>query len=150
MNEHESDGMWKLYGKTDRCIAVQSTYKNLRTCLQDNVYIGVVEYKDYENEWIPEGDYLYQTICKRKEFEYENEIRAILFSPPYENNKIIFKNNDGSTGKLVPIEPGKLIERIVLSPSSSKSFIEEVKKATREHGYEFNICQSSLSRDPVY
>ena len=42
--------------------------------------MGMVQYKDYNSfeDWIPGGNMMYPFIHKRKEFEYEKEVRALI------------------------------------------------------------------------
>jgi hypothetical protein len=78
MNETESDAMWKLYARSNEAIAVQSTYLLLHSCLPAHTYVGSVRYIDYENDVLPEDDLLRTFMHKRKSFEHERELRAII------------------------------------------------------------------------
>lgn len=80
MNEHESAAMWKLYLKSNEGIAVQSSYNKLRDCIIDDeqVLVGMVKYLDYEAEHIDPGNILSAFVYKRKSFEHEREVRALV------------------------------------------------------------------------
>jgi len=85
MNEHESAAMWKLYLKSNEGVSIQSTYANLRQSFIDdeNIYLGVVQYIDYEAEWIRTGNNMLAAFMhKRKSFEHEREIRALVMKWP--------------------------------------------------------------------
>jgi hypothetical protein len=58
MSEHESEAMWKLYLRGFEGVAVRSTYARLSSSLAESkplMYIGVVDYVDYDRFVIPEG-----------------------------------------------------------------------------------------------
>lgn len=79
MNEYDSAAMWDLYA-TNRAeaIAMQSTYTRLRDCLPSKidvgledpspVFMGEVQYIDYETEWFPEGNFLISLPTQREVF----------------------------------------------------------------------------------
>ncbi|AKB35581.1 hypothetical protein MSSAC_0991 [Methanosarcina siciliae C2J] len=77
--------MWKLYSDLENGIAIQSTFKNLKECFfedEPDVVIGKVEDLNYNEDSIPWGNKLYiykPFMYKRRSFEYENEIWAIVF-----------------------------------------------------------------------
>ena len=84
MNDHESSAMWKLYSKSNEAIAIQSTYTILKESLYDNedIFIGLVSYIDYDKEWLPEGNHFYPFVHKRKSFEHERELRGLIQKIP--------------------------------------------------------------------
>ncbi len=109
MNEHESAAMWKLYLKSDEGIAVQSTYNKLLNSMHDSndfmLLVGAVNYIDYNKEVIPFGNAFYPYIHKRKSFEHERELRAvitpskILTKPDGTKTKILQLNRYQERGK---------------------------------------------------
>src|SRR6266536_4657635 len=92
MSEYESASMWKLYTKTNEAICVQSTYECLRACLDREVYIGEVQYIDYQKDWLPSDTVLYPFLHKRKSFEHERELRALVWRYPIDKRGIIDTN----------------------------------------------------------
>ncbi|MFC6672290.1 hypothetical protein [Marinobacterium aestuariivivens] len=56
-NNYESAAMWDLYAKTNESVAIETTYKKLVGVLPENAYVGLVNYIDYETEWLPEGNF---------------------------------------------------------------------------------------------
>ena len=71
MNSGESASMWKLYAKTNEAIAVRSSYSKLAGVLDEHTYLGTVEYIDFEQDWMPEGNTLplrsqAQVLCPRE------------------------------------------------------------------------------------
>ena len=77
-NAHESEAMWKLYARETDGIAIKTDFKSLSssfTCRED-VFIGIVNYIDYDRHLIPEDNTFQPYLHKRKSFEHESEIRA--------------------------------------------------------------------------
>ena len=84
LNNVESAAMWKLYLSHNEGIAVQTTFERVTSSFQGDeqemfdVYVGKVSYLDYEHEAFPEGNTFVPFLHKRRSFEYEHEIRAII------------------------------------------------------------------------
>jgi hypothetical protein len=85
MNHFESAAMWELYAQRNSGIAIKTTYKRLKDSLDkgtpDLIKFGLVKYIDFENEWVPEDNMYHLFLRKRKSFQHENELRAILELP---------------------------------------------------------------------
>lgn len=143
INENESAAMWKLYCSDKEGIAIQSTYNRLITSFDDNpdesIYVGKVQYIDYNTEWLPEGNAFYPFVHKRKSFEHERELRAVIHS------KELF-----DYGKSVHISLDNLIENIYVAPNSRRWFIEVVKVTVERFNLHKEPLVSDLSKDPVY
>ncbi|MCH8236140.1 MAG: DUF2971 domain-containing protein, partial [Chloroflexi bacterium] len=78
---HESAAMWRLYSPSDEGIAIQTTFGGLTASLDatiESVYIGRVNYIDYEADEIPLNNALHALTHKRLEFEYEHKLRAVV------------------------------------------------------------------------
>jgi len=80
MNEFESAAMWELYAKSG--IAIKTTFKRLKDSLDKGtpelIKFGLVEYTDFKNEWMAEDNLYPRFFLKRKSFEHEKELRAVL------------------------------------------------------------------------
>jgi hypothetical protein len=122
MSEFESAAMWKLYLKTDEGIAIQSTYSRLAICLSASkikVYLGMVRYVNYSSEY-PFNVASFPFICKRKSFEHEKELRAIIMKHPTDyvpNTSVRIPN-----GIEIPVILDSLIEEVYVSPTAEKWF----------------------------
>lgn len=152
MNEHESAAMWKLYLKSDEGIAVQSTYHKFRSSIIDDekVYVGVAKYIDYETEWIDAGNLLSPFVHKRKSFEHEREIRALVIKFPSGDNGMDFDQETIDYGLKIKVDVERLIEKIYVAPSSPAWFAELVRAVVQRYGYDFQVVQSKLNEQPVY
>jgi hypothetical protein len=78
MNEHESAAMWKLYSQSSDAICIQTTFEKLAFELPDFVYAGMVDYIDYELGTISQDNIFNRFLRKRKSFEHERELRALM------------------------------------------------------------------------
>lgn len=85
MSEYESAAMWDLYSQRNAGVAIQSTFKRLSECFKDNtsdiIWIGKVNYIDFEKEWMNEWNVYEAFVVKRKPFEHERELRAVTSLP---------------------------------------------------------------------
>ncbi len=153
MNEHESAAMWKLYLKSDEGIAVQSTYNRLRSSITDNehVNLGVVKYIDYETEWIDGRlNLLAPFVHKRKSFEHEREVRAMVTKWPNVEGTIDANHETIGNGLMIKVDIEHLIEQIYIAPSTPDWFSDLVRAVINRYGYVFNVVQSKLSEQPIF
>jgi len=150
MNEHESAAMWKLYAQTNEAVAIQSTYQRLLNCLPENIFVGVVHYIDYETQWLPEGNTMWPFVHKRKSFEHERELRALIQDLPSNEKGIQTGMPNPESCREVSIEPESLIEVVHVSPDSPKWFSELVKNITIKYSFGFEVRHSLLAKTPVY
>ena len=153
LNEHESAAMWKLYLKTNEGIAVQSTFARLKTSLKDkshNIYIGKVKYIDYEKDWIPENNYFYPFIHKRKSFEHERELRALIQEIPAKDGDLNLSKPLFEYGLGVPIDLDILIEKIYVAPICPDWLFDLVKSVANKYELNKEVLRSSLEDVPIY
>jgi hypothetical protein len=161
LGKYESSAMWKLYLKSDEGIAIQSTYKRLLECFNKNsvykegIEIGKIKYIEYGKDLMPPNIYL-PFLYKRKSFEYEKELRAIIIlisdeqieEPKDKKNKKP-ENDLASSGIYIPIDLDILIEKIYISPTSEKWFKDLVESIVKKYKLKIVVKQSDLSKDPV-
>lgn len=155
LNEYESAAMWKLYLKSNEGIAIQSTFKRLKDSLKDenhDIFIGKVRYIDYEKDWMPEGNTFYPFVHKRKSFDHEQELRAVMQEIPSKKGGGIDLSPKPSCvdGIDVPVDLDLLIDRIYLAPTSLDWLHELVEAVTRKYQLDKEVHQSSLDDVPVY
>lgn len=154
LNNFESAAMWNLYLKSNEGISIQSNFKRLTECFHkypdNNVFVGIVKYIDYDKDWIPEGNILYPFIHKRKSFEYEKEIRALILDLNTKDKKLDLDSCKFSHGFYVPVDLEILIEKIYVSPASPDWFYTLVKSITNKYEIDKDVIKSNLSDDPVF
>lgn len=143
-NEHESAAMWDLYLKSNEGIAIQSTFKKLTGCFgvsgRPDIHVGRVKYLDYQKESLPTDNELFPFMYKRKSFEHENEIRALI------RDENILEEN----GIFVPVNVPRLIEKIYVAPTAEHWILDLVKSITKKYELNNEVIKSSLFDDPVF
>jgi hypothetical protein len=169
MNDDESQAMWKIYAGENAGIAVQSTVGRLKEALRKvpfPVCLGEITYVDrdqYTRQW--EGASRSPYMFKRKEFEFEREMRALISGE--HNLKIRYIAEDGSDGDqnswtahvVEPIDPGlagqfvsvdvnMLIERLVISPRCPEWFPNMIYGVGKGLGYSLRTYPSAISGNP--
>lgn len=151
MSDYESAAMWELYSKSEESICIQSTYFKLKNVLSTKAEIGIVQYADYEKEWVPEHDPLLPFLYKRRSFEHEREIRAILNTGNVKSfNGLVLSGTPPDRGLKINIILSNLVERVYVSPKAPKWFYDLVGKIVRKYNYHFEVKQSSLMAEPFY
>lgn len=163
LNAHESAAMWRLYLKSNEGIAVQSRYSRLRASFNSasiSVYLGRVKYIDYQQEpaevekalhkdpevLISSWNGLEPFVYKRLSFEHEREVRAVVWPQEKELRQRLAE--DGGIG--VPVSLEHLIERVYLAPDCPSWLAGLVAGVSRQYGFEFEVCQSTINADPIY
>ncbi len=149
MNEYESAAMWALYARSSEAIAIQSTYNRLHTCLPSGIFVGEVQYIDYTKDWLPEGNTFAPFVHKRKSFEHERELRAVIQDLPIEDVILVGKQNP-EPGRSVHVDLDTLLEAVYIAPSAPSWFRSLVASITRKYGLDTPIVHSSLDAKPVY
>lgn len=151
--------MWNLYLKSNEGIAIQSTFKRLIKCFEnhpDKIHVRKVEYIDYQNQkdkiWKGSShNILVPFFKKRKSFEHEREIRAIISKWPVSNGEE--QDILGSTnyvGIQVPIIIESLIKNIYVAPTAPEWFLILVKSIIVRYSLTIEVMKSSLEDDPVF
>jgi len=199
---YESAAMWSKYGNHDGAIAVETTVENLRNAVaaaEHNIHLAKVEYtvfnedhRDEEEDDISDIDpeelnrkfllthedshtfapFLY----KRKSFDYEDEIRAIIQKPSYADSadeedalpiriqtedgwKYIKDDKDPDRNGVEPhVLVNQLIDKIHVSPGSPGWILKTVREAVKakdrlpDTDDEVNsfVVESQLDANPVF
>jgi len=168
LGDDESDAMWKLYCGVHEGVCIQSTFGSLVESLkniEEPVYIGKVRYIDYRREVINEGDGFAPYIHKRRAFQHENELRAMLWR--FNETDYGYFHADGSKatkenytysqilnkfpqrmGIDVPLDIPALVKAVYVSPTSPAWFNELVASAIERYGFRLKLEQSALSELP--
>lgn len=153
INNHESAGMWNLYAKSEEAICIQSTYKRLCSCLPEKSRIGLVRYVDYGSEWIPESNLLAPFMYKRKSFEHEKELRAVINLRAMDKSGLRLSDieEEPPTGGIwVPTDLNTLIEKVYVAPYAPKWFGELIKNVVKTYGLDKPVIKSSLDDEPIF
>lgn len=169
VREHESAAMWKIYATEDAGIAIRSTVGRLKASFRQYtdypVYISSVAYINYDIDIIPESPYLLTPVFyKRKSFEYENELRALIYGSQYRDpadptrkqTEWDGRKAEGSffvadvRGLYAAIDVDALIDTIYISPKAPPWFVELVRSISDKFGLKAPITQSDLAAGSLY
>jgi len=152
MNTQESAAMWKLYAKSDEAVCIQSTFSLLREELPPLFRITQVKYVDYNSNYIPEYHTLSPFVFKRKSFEHEQELRALIDIEDADSRLYEFfgiEQADQGIHKAVSIE--RMIQTVYVAPESPDWFYELVKSVCKTYNLsKIPVVRSSLETEPFY
>lgn len=138
-SEHESEAMWRLYASyLPNAIAVKTSYQSLYLSLGRNpsISIGRVQYIDLATEYAGPNEAFWR---KRKSFEHEREVRALLVDLHTEE-----------PGKTVPCDLSLLIEQIFVSPRAPSWLTDLVDDVSNKYGLLVNVSTSQLIEEPFF
>ena len=150
MNEHESAAMWKLYSSSNEAVCVRSTYRRLRQSLPQCVFVGEVNYINYETEGFAPGNGFNFIMHKRLSFAHERELRAMFWEMHGIPEAQPFKTQIEPTGLAMEVDLSALIDRVYISPAAAPWFAKLVESMTVKSGFDFPISQSALAEGPLY
>lgn len=161
INQNESDAMWRLYLKDNEGVAIQSTKEKIYSELEkvsDTIRPSKIRYLVYEEDiWFHSIDYphthynlLVPFIHKRKEFMHENEFRLFIEILEVERNAAYWDSQPNHKGKLVSIDVNKLVDKIILPPTSDERTDSKIKELAKKYGYDFTFEKSKLSSEPYF
>jgi len=149
LNDYESAAMWPLYVQGKEGVAIQSTVGRLKRAFDpstQDVVVGAVRYIDHSTDTIPRNNFLQAFLHKRKSFEHERELRALVFMP---------HNRDGVQGPVpedgidVVVDLRVLVEAVHLAPGSPLWFENTVRSTLKVLGYEdLQVRRSGLEEEP--
>ncbi len=161
INNSESDAMWRLYVKDNEGVAISTTVENLTRSLEScqvNVGSSRVRYLDFEvDTWYHSDDYpvnhatlLTPVLHKRKEFAYESEFRIYHHVNEAINNDDFWTSQPNHKGMLIPVDVERLINEVILHPTSGDDVKNQVEKIMVTNGFEFPIRTSAMKNVPLY
>ena len=176
MSKFESAALWSLYTKDKQGVAIQSTFNQLCNCFNDykenNVAIGLINYIDYTKQTLeainpvapavetaisnrlPPNSYpLLRFFHKRKSFEHEHELRALI-AFPIELQKFLLppldKIDQMPVDLTIPVNLEILIEKIYIAPESPAWIKELLTSVLKKYGINKVLWESDLDKDPVF
>ena len=118
-----------------------------------DVDIGRVKYIDYEKEAISSPNMIAPFIHKRKSFEHEDELRALIWTPQHGKNDILNPLNNkykDVCGFYVPVDIEQLIELIYVAPNAPQWVVELIASIPGRFGLQKQVIQSNLASRPLY
>ncbi len=152
VNRYESAAMWAQYGPARGSVAIQSTYRKLREALGSRVHIGMVRYISTRGQSSPAIDPLWRFMYKRKSFEHERELRAVIanFAALARRNARRHKRRAEAPdwGVWRRADLNRLIDSVRIAPSSPSWLVDLARRITRTYGLRKPVRQSVLDQDP--
>ena len=118
-------------------------------------HIGKVNYGDYDLESVGGDSMLGTFLWKRRGFEHERELRAVIeiptSRPPMELVKRSSEPASVSEGLYVPVDTNVLIQRIHMYPAAPGWFHEACQAVVDKYGLPRSICvPSEMDREPFF
>jgi hypothetical protein len=157
MNDHESAAMWQLYCSNTQGMAIRSTYQALCESFRNYprpVYVGVINYIDYDQEFIrdPRSNTLYPLMHKRRSYYHEAELRALVtWQPSFKGTSLKpMWRKPKVTGIPVPVDLNLLIESVFVAPNAEPWFHKVVDSVSVKYGLSIQPRQSRLGEDPLF
>lgn len=153
INEYESAAMWKTYLKSDEGVAIKSSRNRLCGAVVEseyNVWSVPVSYVDYVNEDVVVPTRWAPFRYKRKSFEHERELRAMVFSD-VEDEKGNLIEPPSEYGLSVKADLNTLVDEIYVSPTAAAWFFQLVGNLAQKYELDKPVIQSSLtSEKPLF
>ena len=154
-NENESDAMWKLYSNIQDGIAIKTDFQSLSGSLNGSqeVHIGRINYVDYDSTFIPENDAFKPIMFKRRSFEHEREVRAVILEiPPSGDEGFVVgrKPSVYEVGTYHEVDTSTLIKEVLVPPYAEDWFTELVQATAASFNLEAPVRKSSLAVQPVW
>ncbi len=161
INENESDGMWRLYLKSNEGVAIKSTVAKIINSFErtkEDIYLSKVRYIDYDKDiWFHGTDYpcesynfLTPIVHKRIEFSHEAELRLIFNILDAETDDNFWIKQEFEKGRFISVDMDLLIDEIVLPPTSDSYVENKVKEMLTRYGLNKVVRRSKLSSEPIY
>ncbi|QKT03986.1 hypothetical protein HUS23_09235 [Ectothiorhodospiraceae bacterium 2226] len=143
MSPHESEAMWRLYSPPEEAVALHSTWGRLREVLPACVRIHTVRYADQADPACLAHEPLYHYFIKRRAFEHEKELRAVVEEPcPAERAG---EARHSEAGWLVPVDLEHLITQVYVSPTAADWYYELVQRLSARYGLQCPVERSALT-----
>ncbi len=157
----ESMAMWDKYHLRNSGIAIKTTMRKLMDSLPDepNIFIGKVDYEvestenqnpiDMHENMSPESLLHYLYFYKRKPFEYEHEVRAII------DIASVQRDDSYEFGRLLEINVETLIDKndknskVIVSPHADEWITSTLELVVRQCGFRFPVSRSQLLDPPT-
>jgi hypothetical protein len=154
----ESVAMWRLYTNSEYGVEIRSSVGHLRRSLSvspENVYLGKVEYRDY-NEVPSQGLSAHQltpfkaALQKRPCYEHEHEIRAIIEVIPDFLDDVNSRNISvrAKRGKNIRTHLRTLIHSLTTGPNFPAWAWELLRSALSRVHLDFPINESNVFKAP--
>jgi hypothetical protein len=157
----ESIAMWGLYTKSEFCVAIKSTVRDLMRALsvyERDVFIGKVEYQDHTapplRTLAQEDITPYKAILqKRTCYQHECELRVIThLTPKFPEDAqpgVVIVEPFPVRGKVVPVDLGTLIHSVITGPHFPGWAWELLTSGLKRAGIDPPVLESDAFKPPT-
>ena len=147
-NCNESAAMWSLYSREMDGIAIKTDFSSFKQSLvsQTDIYIGRVNYINYESDFIPGGNAFNPFLHKRHSFEHEQEVRAMYIKFGERG----FVQDVCKIGIYDKVDLSLLIHEVIVAPLAEDWFLDLIKSVANQYNLEAPVRKSSLAVTPVW
>ena len=151
-SRYESAAMWSLYSRERDGIAVKTDFQALSQSLvgSHDVHIGKIKYVHYDETFIPENSTVGPYLYKRKSFEHETEVRAIIQDIPMNDGGLDLSRDAHAVGTYVDVRVSQLIKEVVVAPYAEDWFLDLVQSISQMYGMLAPVYRSALGEAPVW
>lgn len=143
INDSESVAMWNVYTGNNDGIALKTTYDKLKHCFdktKDRINIGMIQYYDNSRDLFGSLEILGYGMIKRKIFNYENELRAVVVP-------VLPMMDDGV---YIKADLNILIDSIIVSPNCQSWLLEITNNLLSKYNLNKPVSKSVVDDDPPY
>lgn len=166
-NVTESASMWDRYSGKSGGVAIETTVGDLIDSVEDEskgVYIGEVNYINYDSDTIPADSPIAPLFYKRENYRSEEELRAVVTNPP-----VVEPERDDDADGIIPakaivegtiepvpghhlfVEPDELINEVRVAPSAPQWIFRLIESISESYGIDrAKVSSSSIDRDPTF
>jgi hypothetical protein len=158
-NDTESAGLWTQYTADGNGVAVRTTAETLREVLDAGtgdaykVALGEVHYLDYHADSWGAWHQFSATFHKRRSFAYEQEVRAVISWPDWEDvnrGHLDPGSMPDHAGLNIPVDLRRLVHSVVISPNATPWFAGLVAAVMQRYGLTGIPVHSELNEEPVW
>ena len=147
-NDIESEAMWRLYSRERDGVAIKTSFECLKKSFtgDDTVNIGRVRYVDYNTDYIREDNAFAPYLHKRKSFEHELEVRAVVVKWPSDSEPTPVPG----VGVNVAVDLDLLIQGVVVDGRAKDWIVELVQAIATKYNLGSPVTRSTLADEPYW
>ena len=155
-SSHESAAMWKLYSKDDNGIAIKTNFDSFARSFtfSEDIFIGRISYVDHGTDFLTGNSLFSPFLYKRKSFEHEREVRAIIQVFPSKKDgkhKLIDLSQDiCDVGNYYEVDLSLLIQEVVIGPYSPDWLLELIRSVATRYNLKASVVRSNLVDNPTW
>lgn len=141
VNPDESAAMWDLYARGNKGVALCTTFSKLRESLShyDDMHLGMVQYIDYDQFVMHDGNAFGIAFYKRPSFRHEQELRVVT---------------GGGMGKLngasKKISLSEFVREFVVAPGTPDWLFDSIQTLIHDKHPGLMVRRSSMSDLPPW